>query len=124
MDLDFVFVAARDWFFSFYSHACHKLSTVVLFFFFSQLRLNETLYDMVALVARQSPIVDSTELWGTLDAISEALGNTMGVVSYWLREEFLGNATNSTMTPHENYTNIVSTCLSLSSLIPGIVHGI
>ena len=79
---------------------------------------------MVALVVRQSPIVDSTELWGTLDAISEALGNTMGVVSYWLREEFLGNATNSTMTLHENYTNIVSTCLSLLSLIPGIVHGI
>ena len=79
---------------------------------------------MVALVVRQSPIVDSTELWGTLDAISEALGNTMGVVSYWLREEFLGNATSSTMTLHENYTNIVRTCLSLLSLIPGIVHGI
>ena len=79
---------------------------------------------MVALVVRQSPIADSTEFGGTLDAISEALGNTMGVVSYWLREGFLGNTTNSTMTQHENYTNIVSTFFSLSSLRPGIVQGI
>ena len=64
---------------------------------------------MVALIIQQSPIADSTDLWGTLNAVSEALGNTLGVVSHLLRGEFVGNVNNSSMTPHGDFTETVST---------------
>lgn len=63
---------------------------------------------MVALILQLSPISDSTDLWGTLNTVSEALGNTLGVVSHLIEDENLGNGTNST-TKSDNYTATVST---------------
>ena len=69
---------------------------------------------MVALITQQSHDMDSTDLWGTLNGISEALGNTLAVVSHFLGEEVLGNATNSSLALPENYTETVSTLLVTS----------
>ena len=63
---------------------------------------------MVALVVQLSAISDSMDLWGTLNTVSEALGNTLGVVSYFIGDENFGNGTNSTM-GSDNYTATVST---------------
>lgn len=76
--------------------------------FLLQLQLNKTLSKMVALILQLSPISDSTDLWGTLNIVSEALGNTLRVVSYLIEDENLGNGTNST-TRSDNYTATVST---------------
>ena len=63
---------------------------------------------MVALIMQLSPISDSTDLWDTLNTVSEALGNTLGVVVHYVRDENLGNGTNSTIIS-DNSTAMVST---------------
>ena len=63
---------------------------------------------MVSLIIQQSAITDSTELWGTLNTVSEALGNMLGVVSHLMDGEyFAGNRTNALMT-QENFDVLVS----------------
>ena len=62
---------------------------------------------MVSLIIQQSAITDSTELWGTLNTVSEALGNTLGVVSHLMDGEyFAGNRTNASMT-QDNFDVLV-----------------
>lgn len=41
----------------------------------------------------QTSLVDSTDLWGTLDSIAEGLGNSMAVVSHFLAGKILGKTT-------------------------------
>lgn len=63
---------------------------------------------MVSLIIQQSAITDSTELWGTLNTISEALGNMLGVVSHLMDGQcFAGNRTNASIT-QENFDVLVS----------------
>ena len=62
---------------------------------------------MVSLIIQQSAITDSTELWGTLNTVSEALGNMLRVVSHLMDGEyFAGNRTNASMT-QENFDVLV-----------------
>ena len=69
---------------------------------------------MVNLIIQQSPITDSTELWGALNTVSEALGDMLRVVSHLITGEyFAGNGTNSSIT-HEHYTKTVSRCIDCS----------
>ena len=78
----------------------------------------------MTLIIEHSRITDSTELWGALDAVSEALGNTLGVASHWLSVEFLGNNTYNTMTLLRSYTETVSTLappLSLGWVLSGTI---
>ena len=63
---------------------------------------------MVHLIIQQSPITDSTALWGTFNTLSEALGTTLGVVSHWISNDYDGNGTNSTIR-NDNYADTVST---------------
>ena len=60
---------------------------------------------MVTLIEKLSNISDSTDLWGTLNTVSEALGSMLGVVS-----QLIGNVTNSSIT-NDDYTATVSTWL-------------
>lgn len=75
---------------------------------------------MVALIEQLSNISDSTDLWGTLNTVSEALGSTLGVVSHLIGDENLGNVTNSSIT-NDNYTATVSTWLLRQAPL-GIEH--
>ena len=66
---------------------------------------------MVALVMEQT-LVDSTDLWGTLDSIAEGLGNSMAVVSHFLAGKILGKTTiNNPLALSGNYSETVSTLL-------------
>ena len=38
----------------------------------------------------EQTLVDSTDLWGTLDSIAEGLGNSMAVVSHFQAGKILG----------------------------------
>ena len=62
---------------------------------------------MVSLIENLSNISDSTDLWGTLNTVSEALGSMLRVVTYLIDDENLGNVTNSSIT-NDNYTPTVS----------------
>lgn len=78
----------------------------------------------MTLIIEHSRITDSTELWGALDAVSEALGNTLGVASHWLGAEFLGNDTYNTMTLPKGSTETVSTLappLSVGWVLSGTI---
>ena len=67
---------------------------------------------MVALVMEQTSLVDSTDLWGTLDSIAEGLGNSMAVVSHFLAGKILGKTTiNNPLALSGNYSETVSTLL-------------
>ena len=66
---------------------------------------------MVALVMEQT-LVDSTDLWGTLDSIAEGLGNSMAVVSHFQAGKILGKTTiNNSLALSGNYSETVSTLL-------------
>jgi len=74
---------------------------------FLQLQLNKTLGNIVTLIEGLSNISDSTDLWGTLNTVSEAIGSTLRVVTHLIGNENLGNVTNASMT-NDNYTATVS----------------
>ena len=60
----------------------------------------------------QTPLVDSTDLWGTLDSIAEGLGNSRAVVSHFLACKILGKTTiNNSLALSGNYSETVSTLL-------------
>lgn len=80
---------------------------ISLLFFSLQLQLNKTLGNMVALIESLSNISDSTDLWGTLNTVSEALGSTLRVVTHLISDENLANITDSSVT-NDNYTATVS----------------
>lgn len=84
--------------------ASHRIS---LLFVLLQLQLNTTLGNMVSLIENLSNISDSTDLWGTLNTVSEALGSMLRVVTRLIGDENLGNVTNSSIT-NDNYTPTVS----------------
>ena len=71
------------------------------------MRLNKTLGNMVTLIEGLSNISDSTDLWGTLNTVSEAIGSTLRVVTHLIGDENLGNVTNTSIT-NDNYTATVS----------------
>lgn len=83
------------------------ISQDIVIIFWLQLQLNTTLGNMVALIESLSNISDSTDLWGTLNTVSEALGSTLRVVTHLIGDENLGNVTNSSITS-DNYTPTVS----------------
>ena len=62
---------------------------------------------MVSLIENLSNISDSTDLWGTLNTVSEALGSMLRVVTHLIGDENLGNVTNSSIT-NDGYTPTVS----------------
>jgi len=62
---------------------------------------------MVTLIEGLSNISDSTDLWGTLNTVSEAIGSTLRVVTHLIGDENLGNVTNTSIT-NDNYTATVS----------------
>ena len=62
---------------------------------------------MVSLIENLSNISDSTDLWGTLNTVSEALGSMLRVVTHLIDDENLGNDTNSSIT-NDGYTPTVS----------------
>ena len=62
---------------------------------------------MVALIETLSNISDSTDLWGTLNTVSEAMGSMLGVVTHLIGDENLANFTNSSII-NDSYTATVS----------------
>ncbi|XP_022801963.1 polycystic kidney disease protein 1-like 2 [Stylophora pistillata] len=65
----------------------------------TQLNLNKTLSNMVRLIIQQSAITDSIDLWGTLNTVSEALGNVVWVVSHLMDGQYFdGNNTKASVT--------------------------
>ena len=61
----------------------------------------------------QTSLVDSTDLWGTLDSIAEGLGNSIAVVSF----KILGKTTiNNSLALSGNYSETVSTLLLSNAL--------
>ena len=89
------------------SHRKLPITQDIVTIFSLQLELNRTLGNMVALIENLSNISDSTDLWGTLNTVSEALGSTLRVVTYFVGDENLGNVTNRSIT-NDNYTPTVS----------------
>ena len=78
-----------------------------ILFVFKQLNLNKTLSNMVRLIIQQSAITDSIDLWGTLNTVSEALGNVLWVVSHLMDGQYFdGNNTKASVT-QGNFTVVV-----------------
>ena len=58
----------------------------------------------------QTSLMDSTDLWGTLDSIAEGLGNSMAVVSHFLAGKILGKTTiKNSLALSGNYSQTVRT---------------